>query len=143
MRIYQYAYFALYSRHMPASEMSSRLGMEPDEIVIRGSKVADPPVPVSHVWRVVCRKPGLSVDEQIGQVVDRLLPNVERIALLAAELAAVDSEHDGAGLQIVRRFTAEEDEDPQNLLGWHLSLDVVKFMAATGAGLDVDEYDYL
>ncbi|MER5646015.1 hypothetical protein [Streptosporangium sp. NPDC002524] len=50
------------------------------------------------------------------------------------------------------RHLDEHEENPRNtldpepsqkpdLLGWHLDLDVLCFLTATGAALDVDEYD--
>ncbi|WP_414506641.1 DUF4279 domain-containing protein [Streptomyces sp. NEAU-L66] len=64
MALDQYAYFALFSRHIPADDMTSQLGISPDEVTFRGSRFTGPvTVPVDHSWRVVCREPGLRVDE--------------------------------------------------------------------------------
>ncbi|MET9232664.1 hypothetical protein [Lentzea sp. NPDC003310] len=38
MRLEQYCYFALKSTTITAAEMSRRLGMEPDEVSVRGSR---------------------------------------------------------------------------------------------------------
>ncbi|MFF3443220.1 DUF4279 domain-containing protein [Streptosporangium sp. NPDC002721] len=170
MRVRQYVYFALFSRHTSAEEMARWLGIEPDEITVRGSRGAEPVRPISHAWKVVCREPGLSVDEQVSHVLERLRPHTDRIAELAARLRAEnaedaedaedaesieDAKYGGAVLEVVRYLNDHED-DPRTplsntmnpealqepaLLGWHLDLDVLRFLTATGAALDVDEYD--
>ncbi|WP_446218205.1 DUF4279 domain-containing protein [Micromonospora sp. IBHARD004] len=68
---------ALTSTLVPAAEITARLGIEPDEIVVRGSRQADPARPARHRWKVACRKPGLTVDDQITRVVDRLFGHAE------------------------------------------------------------------
>jgi hypothetical protein len=79
MFVHQYAYFALRSVQVPAEEIAVRLGIEPDEVLTRGSRRADPVRPTSHCWKVVCRMPGLTVDEQITRIVDRLFDYAHRI----------------------------------------------------------------
>ncbi|MFB6890336.1 DUF4279 domain-containing protein [Kitasatospora sp. NPDC056327] len=144
MPLRQYVYFALFSPHVPAEEMTSRLGIAPDQVSVRGSRFTEPKViPVSHSWQVVCRDPDLCVDEQIARVLDRLRPHTARIAELAGRLATDDGR---AVLQVVRHFNDSDDESPghpdaRNLFGWHLGRDVLDFLAAVGADLDVDEYD--
>lgn len=108
--------------------------------------------PVSHSWKIVCREPGLCVDEQITRVLDRLRPHTARIAELAGRLAAEEGQHGGAVLEVVRYFNDTDQEqqslqpgspdcpDGPNLFGWHLDRDVLDFLTATGAVLDVDEY---
>ncbi|MFI0739465.1 DUF4279 domain-containing protein [Streptomyces sp. NPDC021100] len=144
MPLLQYTYFALFSRHTSADDMAARLGMAPDEVTVRGSRFTEPAVvPVDHSWKVVCRDPGLRVDEQIARVLDRLRPHAHRVSALARELTGTGG---GAVLQVVRYF---DDTDPAqpvaadspNLFGWHLDRGVLDFLAATGAELDVDEYD--
>lgn len=131
--------------------MTALLGIEPDEVSVRGSRFTEPAViPVSHSWKIVCREPGLRVDEQITRVLDRLRPHSDRIAELAGQLAAEEQEHGGAVLEVVRYFNdADEEQQPlqsevpegPNLFGWHLDRDVLDFLTATGAALDIDEYD--
>jgi hypothetical protein len=155
MRISQYAYFALYSSVVSAADMAARVGMEPDEISIRGSRNADPPRPVSHAWRVVCRDRGLTVDEQIGWIIKRLHPYRDQIAAFSQELAAQDPEHGGPVLRVVRYFNDPDGEEEElsppeaalqklagqhQLLGWVLDREVLAFLLATGADLDADEY---
>jgi hypothetical protein len=152
MRIRQYVYFALFSQQTSAAEMEAWLGIEPDEISVRESRHTNPTIPVSHSWQIECREPGLNVDEQISRVLDRLRSHTDRIAELAERLRVADGEHGGAVLEVVRYLNDEDTPDPPdarsaesmhepNLLGWHLNRDVLDFLTATGASLDVDEYD--
>ncbi|MEU2111653.1 DUF4279 domain-containing protein [Streptomyces sp. NPDC019507] len=145
MPLNQYVYFALSSERTAAKEMAAVLGIEPDETTVRASRLAEPPMPVCHRWKIVCRAPGRRVDEQVAQVLDRLRPHVGRIAELARRL---DQEGEGhsAVLQVVRYFNDDEcannaERSGSNLFGWHLGRDVLEFLDATGAVLDVDEYD--
>ncbi|GAA4627842.1 hypothetical protein GCM10023196_041730 [Actinoallomurus vinaceus] len=157
MRVSQYAYFALSSTRMSATEITARLRVEPDEVTTRGSRIVDPPRPVAHAWRVVCRTAHLTVDEQIARIVDRLFEHAERIGALAAELDRVEGESGASRLQIVRvyeRPDGEEEEDvnpvegleklagQHQLLGWHLDARALEFLRLTRAELDVDEYAY-
>jgi hypothetical protein len=85
--------------------------------------------------------------------VARLEPHVDAIAGLARQLDAEDRQGPSAVLEVVRKFNHEHGRDrlasapPEliegpGLLGWHLGRDVLNFLHATGAALDVDEYDY-
>ncbi|MGW4507877.1 DUF4279 domain-containing protein [Streptomyces sp. NPDC004436] len=163
MPVEQYVYFALSSKHMSAQEMTAVLGVEPDETSVRGSRRAAHPVrPACHSWKVVCREPGLAVDEQIDRVLDRLRPHTGRVAALARQLEEVPGEGGCAVLAVVRYFRAADDSEtsagrtdsdgyrdpdgmdvphPPNLFGWALQRDAMEFLLATGAVLDVDEYD--
>ncbi|MEV7213302.1 DUF4279 domain-containing protein [Kitasatospora cineracea] len=157
MLIRQYAYFGLSSLTMSAAEMTAVLGIEPDEIMIRGSRSTEPRVlPVLHRWKVVCREPGLGVGEQVARVVARLAPHADAITALTRRLDAEggeDGEGPSAVLEVVRVFNDEDGQDrlavtpPElvegpGLLGWHLGRDVLAFLHTTGAALDVDEYDH-
>jgi hypothetical protein len=144
MPLRQYVYFALFSEHTSAEEMTSQLRISPDEVSVRGSRFTEPAViPVSHVWKIVCREPDLRVDEQIARVLNRLRPHTGRVAELAGRLAA---DGGGAVLQVVRYFndTAQNRSAPSgttDLFGWHLDRNVLAFLTAVGAEFDVDEYD--
>ncbi|HEX5542135.1 MAG TPA: DUF4279 domain-containing protein [Micromonospora sp.] len=156
--IHQYAYFALASTRVAAAEITARLGIEPDEVVVRGSRQAVPVRPARHWWRVVCRKPGLTVDDQIAQIVDRLFDHAERIGELAVELDRIEEGPGGGSvLQVVRVFEHPEGEEEDltspvegwqklpgqhQLLGWHLDTRALEFLRLTRAELDVDEYAY-
>ncbi|MFI6464809.1 DUF4279 domain-containing protein [Streptomyces sp. NPDC050528] len=144
MPLRQYAYFALFSRHTSAADMASQLGITPDEVAVRGSRFTEPAVvPVEHSWMVVCKEPGLCVDEQIARILDRLQPHADRIRDLTGQLARTGG---GAVLHIVRYFNDPDQARPgaadaPNLFGWHLDRRVLDFLSSTGAELDVDEYD--
>ena len=150
MPVNQYVYFALSSHSTSATEMAAILGLEPDETLVRGSRIAGPnAVPVVHRWKIVCREPGLCVDEQVARVLERLAPHTAALAALAGRL---DSEEPGpaAVLQVVRYFTddhagqqgrGDAGGEARNLFGWHLDREVLDFLQTTGAVLDVDEYD--
>ncbi|MGW5349748.1 DUF4279 domain-containing protein [Streptomyces sp. NPDC004031] len=144
MPLRQYAYFALFSQHTSADDMTSHLGIAPDEVTVRGSRFTEPTaVPVNHSWMVVCREPGLRVDEQITRVLDRLQPHTDRICDLTRHLARTGG---GAVLQIVRYVNDTGQAlpgaaDAPNLFGWHLDRKVLDFLSTTGAELDIDEYD--
>ena len=157
MLISQYAYFAIQSIHLAATEITARLGVEPDETKTRGSRQAEPAIPVTHCWRVVCRKPGLTVDEQISRIVDRLLPHANRIGALVTELDEAEGGPGSSVLQVVRVFEHPEGEPEDlrgpvdgleklpgqhQLLGWHVDRRTLEFLRITGAELDIDEYVY-
>lgn len=152
MSVDQYVYFALSSHVTSAAEMTAVLGLEPDETAVRGSRIPEPKaIPVLHRWKIVCREPGLSVDEQIARVLERLTPHVDAIAALARRLDVEDPQGPSAVLEVVRYFNDEpvRQDHPlgdiptevPKLLGWHLGRDVLDFLHLTGAVLDVDEYD--
>ncbi|MEV0725354.1 DUF4279 domain-containing protein [Micromonospora purpureochromogenes] len=157
MIISQYAYFALSSHRVSAAEITARLGMEADEIVVRGSRLASPARPASHRWKITCRKPGLTVDEQINRIVDRLFRHAERIGELAVELDIINGAPGASMLQVVRVFEHPDGEEEDRtspveglqklpgqhrLLGWHIDARVLEFLRLTRAELDVDEYGY-
>ncbi|MDG4791801.1 DUF4279 domain-containing protein [Micromonospora sp. WMMD1102] len=157
MRVHQYVYFALASRQVPAADITARLGIEPDEVKIRGSRRIQPPIPASHTWRIVCRKPGLTVHEQINQILDRLHAHADRIGDLAAELDQIEGSPGSSVLQVVRVLEHPDGEDEDltspvegleklpgqhQLLGWHLDARALDFLRRTHAELDIDEYAY-
>jgi hypothetical protein len=157
VRISQYAYFAVGSARMPAAEIAARIGIDPDETVVRGSRHAHPARPARHVWRVVCRTPGRTVEEQIARIVERLFEHAGKIGTLAAEIDRAEGAACAATLQVVRVFESPEgeEEDPAGpvdgleklpgqhpLLGWHLDARTLEFLRRARAELDVDEYAY-
>ncbi|MFD4125796.1 DUF4279 domain-containing protein [Streptomyces globisporus] len=155
MPLHQYVYFALSSRRITAQGITDLLGIEPDETKVVNPRrlPADPANPFCQVWKVVCREPGLHVDEQIARVLGRLRPRTDRIAELMKQFnSAEEQEEPGleARLEVVRYFN--DDEQPEkagqlqgrtkhNLFGWALDREAIDFLAATGAYLDVDEYN--
>jgi hypothetical protein len=157
MRVRQYAYFGISSQQLTATVMTGRLGIEPDRILVRGSPGPTPPVPRFHSWRILCAEPGLTVDAQIAKVVARIQPRQDEIALLASKLSSEDPPGQIA-LVVVRYFNDEDGEvevprgslvheqgleslpGQHQLLGWHLDADVLAFLLAVGASLDIDEF---
>lgn len=126
--------------------MTAFLGMEPDETTVRGSRIAQPALPVCHCWKIVCRQPVLRVDEQITQVIERLDPHIARVTELVQQLTGEPEAGHAAVLQVVRYFSPVEGPDnlaaeAPNLFGWDLDRKALAFLTATGAVLDVDEYD--
>lgn len=155
MRILQYAYFTMGSRHVPAAEITARLGIEPDEFMVRGTRRLDPPIPVSHSWQIVCRRSGMTVDEQLETVVSRLRPYTGQLRVLLDELRADDPEYGGGALRVVRYFDDEDGEEEElspphadlqkiagqhQLLGWVLARSVMEFLMDLDIELDADEY---
>ncbi|MFI1067919.1 DUF4279 domain-containing protein [Streptomyces spororaveus] len=146
MSLTQYVYFAISSVGTTADEITQLLGVEPDEVTVRGSLTTSPRIiPFCHCWKVFCREPGLRVDEQLDMVIGRLRPHMEAITNLTTRLATEEGPG-GAILQVERYFNWHDEQpsgspDDTNLFGWHLDRAVVDFLAATGAELDVGEYD--
>lgn len=132
MRLDQYCYFALKSESTSAADISRRLGMEPDEVLVRGSRRPELDLPRLHAWKIVCRGDE-RFHEQVQHVVDRLLP-------LRDELVALTADPDiTASLVVVRRFRDGDGAD----LGWWISAESLAFLASLRASLDVDEYDFV
>src|SRR5687768_1486073 len=130
MKVHQYCYFALKSETMSAADISARLGMDPDEVVVLGSKSAEHRVPRAHSWKIVHRGAN-PVDDQIEHVIGRLARVRPGIRTLVDEGAS-------AVLQVVRYF---HHRDGGEEFGWHLSPAVLAFLTEAAAALDVDEYD--
>jgi ribosomal protein S18 acetylase RimI-like enzyme len=131
MRVEQYSYFALWSETVPAADISVRIGLEPDEMLVRGSKSAERGIPRAHAWKIVERGHD-RVDEQIRHIIERLKPIRDELVRLAADPEIA------AGLTVVRYFRDSHDDAD---VGWWVTAESVAFLAAVGASLDVDEYD--
>ncbi|MCP2242868.1 GNAT family N-acetyltransferase [Lentzea aerocolonigenes] len=137
MRVEQYSYFALKSPSVTAAEMTRRLGVEPDEAVVRGSRNVERDVPRVHAWKIV-RRSVEAVDEQVRHLVDRLLPIRDELVRLTAdpEISAV--------MQVVRYFNDDGQADSEKApVGWGLQPPTIAFLADVRAWVDVDEYDYV
>ncbi|WP_330270144.1 GNAT family N-acetyltransferase [Lentzea sp. NBC_00516] len=132
VRVEQYAYFALKSDSVSAAEIAQRLGLEPDEVLVRGSKRPEHDLPRAHAWKIVDRG-AKRLDEQIEHVVDRLRPVHDALVALTA-ISDIS-----ASLVVVRYF---RDGDRAGL-GWWISAESLAFLASVRASLDVDEYDYV
>ncbi|MFI6214949.1 DUF4279 domain-containing protein [Nocardia brasiliensis] len=148
MRTRQYCYFALKSDTLSAVEMAARLQMDPDEVMVVGSRSAEHRIPCCHAWKII-RRSTESVDDQIAHLIDRLNP-------VRARLVSLTSDPDVSSvLQVVRYFhdpegvhaalggasTDRRREGPRPL-GWHLSLPALEFLSSLRTELDVDEYDF-
>jgi Domain of unknown function (DUF4279) len=154
MRIKQYVSFALSSDHVSGHAMAKRIGLMADRTTVRGSKIAGPrPIPRCHSWAIVCDTAGLTVDEQIERVLDRVRARQEAIR------ECVTTDGCSATLHVVRYLGARLDDDEgeeeditvtddgmeklpgqHQLLGWHLRTDALAFLLHVGAEIDVDEY---
>jgi hypothetical protein len=146
LHIRQYVGFAVYSERMPATEMTERIGLEPDVVSIRGSRRQHPKsIPVSHMWAVECRTPNLRLDDQLDVLLRRLRPRENELRRLAEELEDTEGSA-GAVLRFVRYL--DDPDDPggtadgwqHRLLGWHLNAEVLRFLASVHAEIDADEY---
>ena len=154
VRIKQYVYFALKSEHVTAATMADQIGLAADEVSVRGSTIAGPrPKPFVHSWKIVCDTPGLTVDEQVDRVIERLGPYRSAIREV---VGGIDDAK--AVLQVVRYFGAwladdegEEEEltvvgnleklpGQHQLLGWHLRREVMEFLLDVNAEMNFDEY---
>ncbi len=131
VRVEQYSYFTLQSTTVTAAEITRRLGAEPDEVLVRGSKRPEHDIPRAHAWKIV-RRSTERVGEQVQHVVDRLLPVRDELAALTADPEIT------AGMVVVRYFRDHADDAD---IGWWLTPETVAFLAAVRATLDVDEYD--
>ena len=143
VRVRQYVHFSITSQHVTASEITARLGIEPDEVTVRGSRLTDPATPPTHAWTITCTQPGLSVDQQLLRIVSRLRPCFDDVIALSGELAAADPEYGGVSLELVSYPDAHPAAgetaagvgvlDP--LRQWALERDAIQFLLATNAAL--------
>jgi uncharacterized protein DUF4279 len=149
LRIRQYTYFSIRSDDLDAAAIAALVSIAPDQVLVRGSRVADPPVPRAHAWKLVANEKGLRVDEQATRLLERLRPVEAQLLELAADWGC------SLALQVVRDFDNEAGEEEilpspearfqklpgqHQLLGWHLEADDLAFLARIGADIDVDEY---
>ncbi|WP_086818882.1 DUF4279 domain-containing protein [Allokutzneria sp. NRRL B-24872] len=132
MRTLQFSYFALKSTTTSAAEMTARIGAEPDEVLVLGSRGAPPHC---HAWKIVRRR-AESVDDQIQHLVERLTPVHAALVELVNDPAIIPI------MQVVRYFGHEDGFEDPRPLGWGLSPEVLAFLTAVKAHLDVDEYDW-
>jgi hypothetical protein len=151
LRIRQHAYFNIKSDVLDAAAITARLGVDPDDVLVRGARQVDPPRPAVHMWAVRCDERGLRVDEQVAVVLARLRPVEPRLVALAAEsdcsfaLTIVRDFNDAEGDGEREEFSPPEDRvqklsGQHQLLGWALDEPDVAFLARVGAFIDVDEY---
>lgn len=148
----QYAFFSLRSDVRPPDEINRLLAFDADVSQLKGSKRTDPPLPRCHHWEVMATRQSAVVDDQLREIIDRLRPVTVRIRGLVEDGSC------SATLQVVRRFNDPEGEEENlepldteigvlehipgqhQLLGWHIDPEIVDFLIATGAEIDIDEY---
>lgn len=152
MRISQYAYFSLSSETVTAAAITGSLGVEPDNILVRGARDAARVIPRVHEWSVMARPDNRPVNDMVTGLLGRLEPVIAKIATVVREMPVQ------ARLQLVRNFDDPEGVDDDgttpemaargwerlggqhHLLCWHLDRQALEFLARTSAELDVDEY---
>jgi hypothetical protein len=132
-------YFAIYSTAMTAAEMASRIGLDPDDTLVKGSRVADPPLPRAHAWQLRPTREDASVAERVDDLLDRLRPLERAISDLIFDLGSDGS----AVLQLVRYFNDSDgiDTEGNRRLGYALDAAAIELLSRLDAVLDVDEYD--
>ncbi len=151
MLVEQYVYLGLRSDALTPDEITAAVGLVPDRVEGRGSKHPEHDIPRAHLWAVECR----GADSGVDELIDRLLVRVTEAAEAVRRL--VDAESVSAVIQVVREFSPQAPEGrggpgpsdqegadappSSGVLGWHLDRRVVAFLHASGAELDVDEYD--
>jgi len=153
MKISQRVYFEISSETVSAETVTASLGMEPDELRIRGTKRAEPPIPPRHSWSVHCRDHGLRIDAQVETILDRIESIRTRLVLMAA------TQDVQVRLVIVRHFDDDHGEEEafdvaitedgklleklpgqHQLLGWYLSDEQLGFLAEIRCAIWADEY---
>ncbi|MFF0637960.1 DUF4279 domain-containing protein [Nocardia sp. NPDC004151] len=147
MKIRQYSYFELASPVVSADELTIRLGVEPDEVEIKGTTRARGRVRGLHAWKIEDSVDG-AIDDQIGRLIDRLEPARAQLISMASDpdiwsrLQVVRYYHDPDGVHYAPggALIDRVREWPRSL-GWNLSVPTLAFLASTATSLDVDEYD--
>jgi uncharacterized protein DUF4279 len=139
VRVEQYVYFAIASEVVSAVEIAAAVGLEPDEVLVRGSERLEPrPVPRTHSWQITARNRTDRLDDQIEDVLSRVAAVEDRICRLLDQAG----EDAAARLEIVRTFNhPEEPETKDDRMGWGIGEDQLRLLRRLGAFIDVDEYD--
>ncbi len=88
VRIKQYVYFSVISETSTADEIANFLGLPPDKLAVRGSRLVDPPRPRFHSWQLVCDSPGLRIDQQASAVLERLRAVEDRLVRIGRSCSA-------------------------------------------------------
>jgi Domain of unknown function (DUF4279) len=149
VKIKQYALFVIYSDTLEPDEISRRVGLAADEVALKASRIKDPPRPVTNIWKLRSDTRGLTVDDHIELLIERLGPFKSAIRALVDAQDGVKTR-----LEVVRYFGAEDGEEEvidvvdgleklagqHQLLGWELKRDVLEFVCDVDADLWVDEY---
>lgn len=155
----QWVHFDLVSEQVSAATITGIVGIEPDELMVRGSKRSQPPLPAVHSWSLTCRGAGLALDDQVELILDRVRP------IQSALRDLVRSTDVEARLVFVRYFDDEDGEDGEDgedevfeasitpdgkqlerlpgqhqLLGWTLPTQSLALLASIDAWIWADEY---
>lgn len=152
MRVSQRVYFAVHSEHMAPKLIEARLGIQGDVVRTKGAKRASPPVPITNSVQFHEHSASAPLTERLEQLIRRLEPCASRIKALVA------AGEGSAVLQVVREFDGLDGEEEchadlqlgdvtlvvvpgqHQLLGFHLSSEILSFLTAAGASVDFDEY---
>lgn len=145
MRIVQHCYFALESDTISAVEMANFLSMDPDEVVVMGSRSPERPLPRYHCWKIV-RRSTETIDGQMQHLVDRLSHTHGKLVSLVTEFDVIPV------MMVVRYLSHEEGISSPTRggvnfraaaqpLGWQLEPAKLNFLTSIRATLTVDEYD--
>jgi hypothetical protein len=149
MKVIQRVYLGVSSATLEPSTITARLGLDPDETVLKGSRLRAPgakPLPVCHLWRLHSgARATLQLDHHIRALLDRVAIQAAAIRALAATGEA------GIYVAAVRTFVPEPGEaqpddgdamprDDAAGFGFHLDSALLAQLADLGIGLDVDEY---
>lgn len=151
-KIAQYAYFELYSSRITPEAITSMIGLIPTETAVMGSMRSGPMVvPVENIWKLCSGKPDDSrLDDHFEALLALLSPHLDRIGALT------EGGEVGACLTVVRRFEPEPEDQAvleryvqpgfdrlrgqHPLVGFVLTPQLLRFLSATGASVDFDEY---
>ncbi|MEV4158371.1 DUF4279 domain-containing protein [Nocardia salmonicida] len=102
MKIRQYSYFELASTIVSAAELTIRLGVEPDQLAVKGTTNARGRVCRLHSWRISDDLGG-AVDEQLERLIVRLEPRPHPIDSTGKRCRCLVTHAGGAVLPRSRR----------------------------------------
>ncbi|HET8652371.1 MAG TPA: DUF4279 domain-containing protein [Gaiellaceae bacterium] len=138
MRVTQYVHFAAFSSELTAAEIEKRVGVIPDEVLVRGSKDPERPLPIQHMWAVSSQQRELSLYEQVAEVLSRIAPIEAALTDLLPRIG-----DGGYVLQIVRHLNDPDAPETKTLaLGFGFERAHLQLLDRLSARIDVDEYDY-
>jgi Domain of unknown function (DUF4279) len=133
MRVNTRAYFAVYSVELSPEELTARIGLTPTSVMTKAARRANPPRPATNAWKL---DSGLDSHAPVWDHLQALCALVTPVTARIAELCQGEPT---ASLAIVRKFLPAVGEAR---LGLWLDEPWLAILWQTGAGLDVDEYDY-
>jgi hypothetical protein len=133
MRVETRAYFAVCTDELSPDELTARIGLTPSSVMTKAAKRASPPRPATNAWQL---DSGLDRHAPVWEHLEALCVLVTPVTARIAELCRGEPT---ASLAIVRKFFPAFGEAS---LGFWLDEPWLAILRQTGAGLDVDEYDY-